>query len=88
MSEISPAQPERILELLRKERSLRAIEAETGHRRKTIGRYGREAGLFAPLRRSTAHQRSTPSSPLRIRPPSRRADQPAHRVHRGSCAVT
>ncbi len=51
---LSPAQRERILERLREGRSLRAIEAETGHRRETIGRYGREAGLLAPRNRTRA----------------------------------
>jgi len=95
MNEISPAQRERILELLREGRSLRAIEAATGHRRETIGRYGREAGLLAPRKRRTATQRSTPSSCLRIcsplRPrigrPSHRSDRSVQRVHRGSCVV-
>jgi len=62
MNEISPAQRERILERLREGRSLRAIEAETGHRRETIGRYGREAGILRPR--------------LRVGRPARGTDEP------------
>lgn len=87
MNEISPAQRERILELLRAGRSLRAIEAETGHRRETIGRYGREAGLLAPLRRRAVSERSTPSSRLRVRPRARGSYESAHRVRRGRCEL-
>jgi len=39
---------ETILALLRLGWTLRRIERETGHRRETIGRYGREAGLLPP----------------------------------------
>jgi len=84
MNEISPAQRKRILERLREGRSLRAIEAETGHRRETIGRYGREAGLLPPLRRSSATERATPSSCLRTCSPSRGAERSADRIVRGS----
>ncbi len=42
---LTEAQRNRILERVREGRSLRAIEAETGHRRETISRYAREAGL-------------------------------------------
>jgi len=62
LNEISPAQRERILERLREGRSLRSIEAETGHRRETIGRYGREARILAVPERRAAGQRAAPSS--------------------------
>jgi hypothetical protein len=68
LNELSPAQRERILERLRQGRSLRAIEAETGHRRETISRYGREAGLLAPIKRRAGSERSTPPSHLRLGP--------------------
>ncbi len=42
---LTETQRNRILERVREGRSLRAIEAETGHRRETISRYAREAGL-------------------------------------------
>jgi hypothetical protein len=54
MNEISPEQRERILARLREGRSLRSIEAETGHRRETIGRYGREAGILPVKARAEA----------------------------------
>ena len=41
LNELTPVQRERILERVREGRSLRSIEAETGHRRETIGRYAR-----------------------------------------------
>jgi hypothetical protein len=66
LNTLSPAQRERILERLRQGRSLRAIEAETGHRRETISRYGREAGLLAPIKRRAGSGRSTLSSHLRL----------------------
>jgi hypothetical protein len=65
MNELTPAQRERILERLREGRSLRAIEAETGHRRETVGRYGRKAGLLPPVKRIAASTRSTTSAGLR-----------------------
>ncbi|MBD5606130.1 MAG: hypothetical protein IAI48_13740, partial [Candidatus Eremiobacteraeota bacterium] len=46
MNELTPWQRERILERLREGRSLRAIQHETGHRRETIARYGRRAGIL------------------------------------------
>jgi hypothetical protein len=54
MNELTPWQRERILERLREGRSLRAIESETGHRRETIARYGRRAGLLPPVTRRTS----------------------------------
>ena len=70
MNEISPWQRERILERLREGRSLRSIEAETGHRRETISRYGREAGLLpAREHRGTG---GTSASLLRVCGPSRK----------------
>jgi hypothetical protein len=51
MNEITPAQRERILQRLREGQSLRSIEAATGHRRETIGRYGRAAGVLPAQRR-------------------------------------
>lgn len=48
---LTDAQRDRILERVREGRSLRAIEAETGHRRETISRYAREAGLREPRRK-------------------------------------
>jgi len=72
---ISPEQRERILRRLREGRSLRAIEAETGHRRETIGRYGREAALLAPSKPRTVTERSAPSSRLY----DHRRGAPSHR---------
>jgi len=85
MNELSPAQRERVLERLREGRSLRAIETETGHRRETIGRYGREAGLLAPLRQRATSERSAPSSRLRICWPTRGAIRAPRRVEPGRC---
>ena len=53
MNELTPWQRERILERLREGRSLRAIQHETGHRRETIARYGRRAGILPPARART-----------------------------------
>ncbi len=69
MNELSPWQRERILERLREGRSLRSIEAETGHRRETISRYGRDAGL---LQRRSGTVKGEPSACLRLCGPSRR----------------
>lgn len=46
MNTLTDEQRERVLELLREGKSLRAIERETGHRRETIAAYGRRAGLL------------------------------------------
>jgi hypothetical protein len=46
MNTLTDTQAERVLNLLREGKSLRAIERETGHRRETIGAYGRRAGLL------------------------------------------
>jgi hypothetical protein len=51
MNELTPWQRERILKRLREGRSLRQIESETGHRRETIARYGRRAGLLPAVGR-------------------------------------
>jgi len=87
MNEISPAQRQRILERLREGRSLRSIEAETGHRRETIGRYGREAGLLPPLRQRGASERSAPSSGLRYGRTMRGTSRRTHRLRRGRCLI-
>lgn len=50
-NEITPRQRERILELVRRGRTYRSIERETGHRRETISRYANEAGLIDVGRR-------------------------------------
>lgn len=47
MNTLTEAQRERVLALLRDGKTLRRIEAETGHRRETIAAYGRRAGLIA-----------------------------------------
>ena len=46
MNTLTEAQRERVLALLREGKTLRRIEAETGHRRETIALYGRRAGLI------------------------------------------
>lgn len=46
MNTLTDAQRERVLTLLRDGKTLRRIEAETGHRRETIALYGRRAGLI------------------------------------------
>ena len=46
MNTLTEAQRERVLALLREGKTLRRIEAETGHRRETIAAYGRRAGLL------------------------------------------
>ncbi len=48
MNTLTEAQRLRVLALLRAGKSLRGIEAETGHRRETIAAYGRRAGLLVP----------------------------------------
>src|SRR6202048_5441088 len=48
MNELRMAERETILGLLRLGWSARRIERETGHRRETVARYGREAGLLPP----------------------------------------
>jgi hypothetical protein len=48
MNELSVAEQETILGLLRLGWSARRIERETGHRRETILRYGRAASLIKP----------------------------------------
>src|ERR1700738_204479 len=48
MNELRMAERETILGLLRLGWSARRIERETGHRRETVARYGREAGLLSP----------------------------------------
>ena len=48
MNTLTEKQRLRVEELLRAGKSLRRIEAETGHRRETIAAYGRRAGLVAP----------------------------------------
>src|ERR1700722_5090104 len=65
MNELTPAQRERILERLREGRSLRAIEAETGNRRETVGRYGRKGGLLPTVKRVAASTHSTTSAGVR-----------------------
>lgn len=47
MNTLTEAQRERVLALLRDGKTLRRIEAETGHRRETIAAYGRRAGVIA-----------------------------------------
>jgi hypothetical protein len=46
MNELSVTERESIIGLLRLGWSRRRIERETGHRRETIARYGREAGIL------------------------------------------
>lgn len=46
MNLLTARQRERILERLRRGDSLRKIESETGHRRETVARVGRLAGLI------------------------------------------
>jgi hypothetical protein len=46
MNRLDMTEREVILALLRRHWSLRRIERETGHRRETIARYGREARLL------------------------------------------
>jgi hypothetical protein len=66
MNELTPWQRERILERLREGRSLRQIESETGHRRETIARYGRRAGLLPPVvRRANGGPERTESQQCR-----------------------
>ena len=66
MNVLTARQRERILERLRRGDSLRKIQAETGHRRETIARLGRRAGIIgepAPFIVSEL--------PLQLLPPSR-----------------
>jgi len=66
MNELTPWQRERILERLREGRSLRQIQSETGHRRETIARYGRRAGLLPAVgRRANGHPERTESQQCR-----------------------
>lgn len=46
MNTLTDVQRDRVLDLLRSGKTLRAIERETGHRRETIAAYGRRAGLL------------------------------------------
>ena len=46
MNELSVTERETVVGLLRVGWSARRIERETGHRRETIARYGREAGVL------------------------------------------
>jgi hypothetical protein len=46
MNTLTEAQRDRVLAMLREGKTLRRIEAETGHRRETIAAYGRRAGLL------------------------------------------
>jgi DNA-binding CsgD family transcriptional regulator len=46
MNTLTEAQRERVLAMLREGKTLRRIEAETGHRRETVAAYGRRAGLL------------------------------------------
>ena len=46
MNELTERQRERIVERLRRGESLRAIQDATGHRRETVARYGRIAGVI------------------------------------------
>jgi hypothetical protein len=46
MNTLTDSQRDRVLALLREGKTLRRIEAETGHRRETIAAYGRRAGLL------------------------------------------
>jgi len=48
MNELSVQEQETILGLLRLGWSTRRVARETGHRRETIARYGRAAGVLAP----------------------------------------
>jgi hypothetical protein len=48
MNELSMTERETIIGLLRLRWTQRRIERETGHRRETIARIGREAGLLPP----------------------------------------
>jgi hypothetical protein len=66
MNELTPWQRERILERLREGRSLRQIQSETGHRRETIARYGRRAGLLPAIgRRANGRPERTESQQCR-----------------------
>jgi IS30 family transposase len=76
MNELTPAQRERILARLREGRSLRQIQSETGHRRETIARYGRRAGLLPEPRRASA------ADPRRGGSQSRAGRGAAHRARR------
>lgn len=80
MNKISPAQRERILECLREGRSLRAIEAETGHRRETIGRYGRDAASYTPQPTRPKETLGSGVAPSRL---LAGAPRPARTVHAG-----
>jgi hypothetical protein len=66
MNELTPAQRERILARLREGRSLRQIQSETGHRRETIARYGRRAGILPEPRRTSTAEPRTGGSQCRI----------------------
>lgn len=48
MYELRVSERETVIGLLRMGWSTRRIERETGHRRETIARYGREAGILPP----------------------------------------
>ena len=58
MNELSVTERETIIGLLRLGWSARQIERETGHRRETIGRYGREAGVL-PAKAATRSKVAT-----------------------------
>ena len=60
MNELSVTERETILGLLRLGWSHRRVARETGHRRETIARYGREAGLL-PAKPATAPKVPTDS---------------------------
>ena len=47
-NELSAYEQDNILRLLQRGWSVRRIARETGHRRETINRYGREAGILPP----------------------------------------
>jgi hypothetical protein len=66
MNELSVTERETILGLLRLGWSHRRVARETGHRRETIARYGREAGLL-PAKPATARKVATdPSKPATV----------------------
>jgi transposase len=66
MNELSVTERETILGLLRLGWSHRRVARETGHRRETIARYGREAGLL-PAKPATARKAATdPSKPATV----------------------
>ncbi len=52
LNELTPLQRERVLQCVREGMSLREVERVTGHRRETVSRYARTAGLETKTKRS------------------------------------